>query len=90
MFLEKSILIFDEAVASLDEDIEKQFFEILRLATNNHTSIIITHNVERLSWCDKILVLKKGKVTEFGSQEELIKKEDSVYSQASKLRWRNE
>lgn len=90
IFSEKSILIFDEAVASLDEDIEKQFFELLRLATNKHTSVIITHNVERLSWCDKILVMQKGKVLEYGSQEELIKREDSIYFRASKLRWRNE
>ena len=90
IFSEKSILIFDEAVASLDEDIEKQFFELLRLATNKHTSVIITHNVERLSWCDKILVMQKGKVLEYGSQEDLIKREDSIYFRASKLRWRNE
>ena len=56
-FSEKDFVIFDEAAASISEDIEKEYFELLDKISKKHILIIITHNVKRLEKCDKILML---------------------------------
>ena len=38
------------------------------------TVIIATHRVSSAKTCDKILVLRNGSILEFGSHEDLIKK----------------
>ena len=43
---------------------------------------IIAHRLDTLSTCDCILVMKQGKVDEFGSPEELKRKPESFYARA--------
>lgn len=89
-FCRKKLLIFDEAAANIDEEVEDRFFNLLNQAVDGHTAIIITHNVERLAKCDKILALEKGKVLEYGSRETLQKDHTSLYARYSQIRWNYE
>ena len=83
-FSEKDFVIFDEAAASISEDIEKEYFELLDKISKKHILIIITHNVERLEKCDKILMLNKGNVQEYGLRSVLEKDPNSYYYKYSR------
>lgn len=56
-FADKQMIVFDEASAMIDEEIEDLFNQIFRKLTKNMTTIIITHNVERLKDCDYIYMM---------------------------------
>ena len=83
-FSEKDFVIFDEAAASISEDIEKEYFELLDKISKKHILIIITHNVERLEKCDKILMLNNGNVQEYGMRSVLEKDPNSYYYKYSR------
>lgn len=80
-FQEKSVLIFDEASSRVDENIEDKFYFILEELMQSKTSIIVTHNVERLKKCDSIVVMDMGKIIEHGKRNVLSKDTNSLYSQ---------
>ncbi len=68
-----SVLILDEATASLNKELEKMIYQATDLLTKHKTSIIITHRISTLENSDKIFVLDKGSIVEKGSHQRLIR-----------------
>ncbi|MDO5023046.1 MAG: ATP-binding cassette domain-containing protein, partial [Eubacteriales bacterium] len=83
-FSEKDLIIFDEAAASISEDVEEEYFEVLDKLSKKNILIIVTHNVERLEKCDKILMLNNGSVQEYGLRSVLEKDPNSYYYKYSR------
>ena len=76
-----SILIFDEATASLDTKSEKIIQqEIEKLSKGNITTIVIAHRLSTIVDFDKIVVLEKGKIVEQGNHKELLAKKGVYYN----------
>ncbi|MDD5396740.1 MAG: ABC transporter ATP-binding protein/permease [Candidatus Moranbacteria bacterium] len=76
-----SILIFDEATASLDTKSEKIIQqEIEKLSKGNTTTIVIAHRLSIIVDFDKIVVLEKGKIVEQGNHSELLEKQGVYYN----------
>nr|MBQ4319080.1 ATP-binding cassette domain-containing protein [Clostridia bacterium] len=73
------ILILDEATAALDTETEKLIQDALNRLTKNRTTLAIAHRLSTLRNADKLLVLDKGKVAEFGSHAELLEKRGIYY-----------
>ena len=81
LYKNPEILVFDEAVSSLDsisEEIIRQF--IFNLKNRNKTIIMITHNLNSITNADKIIVFKNGAVIEQGNHSELISNRSEYYS----------
>ena len=53
-YLNKDIMIFDEATNALDEQNEKNIFEYIKNLKNKKTIIIVSHNLNNLKICDSI------------------------------------
>jgi ABC-type multidrug transport system fused ATPase/permease subunit len=69
-----SILILDEATASVDPFTETQIQDALEKTIEGRTSIIIAHRLWTVRRVDRIIVLDHGKIVEEGNHEELMKR----------------
>lgn len=73
LYRQPSILLLDEATASLDTISESVVQECLQYYRQKGiTIIIVAHRLTTLQFCDEILVLQQGKIMERGSHEYLI------------------
>jgi len=68
----------DEATASIDYATDAKIQETIREIRN--TTITIAHRLQTIIDYDKVLVLDKGEVIEFGGPWELITKENGIFA----------
>ena len=83
--IKPSILICDEATSALDVTIQKEIIELLnslRKDSDNKLSILfICHDIALVqNFCDRILVMHKGKIVEQGNPDEIIKNPKNDYT----------
>ncbi len=69
-----SILILDEATASVDPLTEAQIQEGLELVLRDRTAIVIAHRLSTIKTADRIIVLGKGRIIEEGTHDALLTK----------------
>lgn len=81
--LEPKILLCDEPTSALDARVEYEIVqELARLRRNQGVAMMmITHNLAlAMALCDKIVVLKDGKIVESGSTDEVIANPRAEYT----------
>lgn len=79
MLRNPSILILDEPTSALDAQTERVVTEALEKLMKDRTTFIIAHRLSTVRKADIILVFEKGEITETGTHEDLIQKENGVY-----------
>jgi ATP-binding cassette subfamily B multidrug efflux pump len=67
-----SVLILDDALASVDTYTEEQILAELRRIMQGRTTIFISHRISTVRHADRIAVLMQGSVVEYGTHEELL------------------
>ena len=67
------IILLDEIAASLDVENEKYIQESLNKLIKNKTVMIVSHRMKSIRNVDQIIVMKDGKIEDFGKHDELIK-----------------
>lgn len=70
------IILLDEATASLDPENEVFVQKAIAKLVENKTVIIIAHRLRTVVDADQILVLDNGKLVEYGTHNELMRKND--------------
>ena len=66
------VVLLDEPTAQLDVRGEAEIFERILAATRHCTTILISHRFSTVRHVDRICVLERGKVVEFGTHVELM------------------
>lgn len=79
LIFKPDILVLDEATSSIDTETEAIIQYAIEELITKRTSIIIAHRLSTIKHADKVLVLHKGEIKEFGSPEELLKIEGGWY-----------
>jgi len=67
-----SIIVLDEATASVDPLTEAQIQEGLDLVLKGRTAIVIAHRLSTIRDADRIIVMRRGRIVEEGSHESLM------------------
>tara|TARA_B100001121_G_C18674055_1_gene615359 strand:- start:259 stop:1995 length:1737 start_codon:yes stop_codon:yes gene_type:complete len=73
MLKKSSIILLDEATSSLDAETESKIQKAMEILTKNKTTLVIAHRLSTILNANKIFVIDKGKITDSGTHEELIK-----------------
>lgn len=73
------ILVLDEATANMDADTDEKLYEIIKEIFSDCTILSITHRLNSISSCDKILVLDSGNVAEYDTPDNLLRNVNSVF-----------
>lgn len=84
-----SIVLLDEATASLDPENEVHVQMALNELVKDKTVVIIAHRLKTIKKANQILVLDKGKIEEKGSHEMLLKK-NGLYANLWKIQKESE
>ena len=67
------IILLDEATSSLDSESEEKVQNAIINLTKNKTTLVIAHRLSTIIRADRIFVLNKGKITDIGTHNELLK-----------------
>ena len=70
--MDAPILILDDSLSAVDTDTEEKILENLVRLRKGKTTIIIAHRISTLQKADHIAVLTEGKLTEYGTHEQLL------------------
>lgn len=80
------IIILDEATSALDNETEAIVQASLEKLCKDRTSIIIAHRLSTIKSVDNIAVIHQDKVAEYGTHEQLMKKQ-GIYSKYYNLQF---
>ena len=67
-----SILLLDDATASVDPETEYEIREAIVAAMHDRTTIVVSNRLSTLSQTDRIVVLQDGTISAVGTHEELL------------------
>ena len=72
LYKDAPLLILDEPTAALDPIAESKIYNDFNVMAKNKTSLFISHRLASTSFCDRIIVLESGSITEEGTHQELM------------------
>ncbi|XP_036432877.1 ATP-binding cassette sub-family C member 9 isoform X3 [Colossoma macropomum] len=75
-----SILIMDEATASIDMATENILQKVVMTAFADRTVVTIAHRVHTILTADLVIVMKRGNILEYGKPETLMEQEDGMFA----------
>ena len=67
-----SFIILDEATSALDVETEKNITKYLANFAVNATMLVVSHRLETIKNCDKIMVLDEHRIVNMGTHDELL------------------
>lgn len=77
LYKDAPVVILDEPTAALDPLAESRMYEKYYEMTEKKTSIFISHRLSSTKFCDRILYMEKGRITEEGTHSLLMEKQGS-------------
>lgn len=66
------VLVLDDPLSAVDARTEEAILSRLKDPTRRRTTIVVSHRLSPLAWCDRIIVLDGGRIVEEGSHDELL------------------
>uniref|UniRef100_A0A8C9UD24 ATP binding cassette subfamily C member 9 n=1 Tax=Serinus canaria TaxID=9135 RepID=A0A8C9UD24_SERCA len=75
-----SILIMDEATASIDMATENILQKVVMTAFADRTVVTIAHRVHTILTADLVIVMKRGNILEYDTPENLLSQEDGIFA----------
>ena len=79
LLADPSILILDEATASIDTETELKIQRALETLLKGRTAIVIAHRLSTIRDADNIYVLENGRILENGSHDHLMQAQGEYY-----------
>ena len=81
MLRHSRVLVMDEATANVDMESDQLIQKAIRKDFTESTIITVAHRLNTVIDYDKVLVLDRGRVVEYGAPYDLLQNRDGVFSQ---------
>lgn len=79
LYKNASLIILDEPTSALDPISEAEIYEQFNSLVGVKTAIYISHRMSSSVFCDKVLIIDGGRVADYDTHVNLMKKTDSLY-----------
>ena len=67
------ILILDDSTSAIDSATEDEIQRAMRRIMRGRTTLLITHRLSQIRWADRILLLRRGRIVDQGTHDELLR-----------------
>lgn len=84
LYKDAPVVILDEPTAALDPVAEYEIYKRFDELVGGKTAVYISHRLSSCKFCDRIAVFSDGTIKEFGTHDELLRKENGIYSKMFK------
>ncbi|XP_054453081.1 ATP-binding cassette sub-family C member 5 [Anoplopoma fimbria] len=90
LYSERPILLLDDPLSAVDACVGSHIFhKAIRGAAKGKTVLFVTHQLQYLSECDKVILMKDGQIAEHGTHAQLMGKERDYASLFSSMQQEN-
>ncbi|PZG11787.1 ABC transporter ATP-binding protein [Nonomuraea aridisoli] len=72
LLTDPAILVLDDSTSAIDSATEDKIQQAIERIQEGRTTLLITHRLSQIRWADKVLLLRRGQVADFGTHDELI------------------
>lgn len=79
LYKDSSLIILDEPTSALDPLAEADIYNNFNNLVKEKTAIYISHRMSSSVFCDKVLIIDGGKIADFDTHQNLMKKTNSLY-----------
>lgn len=79
LYKDSQIVILDEPTSALDPLAEAEIYEHFNELVLDKTAIYISHRMSSSVFCDRVLIIDNGKVSDFDTHAHLMQKKNSLY-----------
>lgn len=83
LFTSPKLLILDEATSALDGETEEAISQTIKSLKGKSTVVMIAHRISSIKNADKIIFLENGKISAFGTFDEVRKSSASFENQVN-------
>jgi ABC-type multidrug transport system fused ATPase/permease subunit len=83
LYREPDVLVFDEATSALDTPTERELIAALEALRGVKTLVVIAHRLSTVRRCDRLAVLRDGRLAAIGSWDELLARDAGFRAMAT-------
>ncbi len=77
LYRDPAVLVLDEATAALDLETEREVARAIEALHGTRTVIVVAHRLATVRHCDRIIVLREGRIAAIGSYADLLARDES-------------
>ncbi|WP_336210950.1 ABC transporter ATP-binding protein [Nonomuraea sp. LPB2021202275-12-8] len=72
LLTDPAILVLDDSTSAIDSATEDKIQQAIGRILDGRTTLLITHRLSQIRWADKVLLLRRGELVDYGTHDELI------------------
>ncbi|GGP16948.1 ABC transporter ATP-binding protein/permease [Nonomuraea glycinis] len=74
LLTDPAILVLDDSTSAIDSATEDKIQQAIGRILDGRTTLLITHRLSQIRWADKVLLLRRGELVDYGTHDELIER----------------
>ena len=81
LYADADIYLLDDPLSAIDAKVGQHIFnKYIQVMLKNKTVLLVTHGLQFLRQCDRVIFIKNGEILEQGTHEELMAKKSGLYA----------
>ncbi|GAA0829951.1 ABC transporter ATP-binding protein [Streptosporangium amethystogenes subsp. fukuiense] len=72
LLTDPAILVLDDSTSAIDSATEDRIQQAIGRVLDGRTTFLITHRLSQIRWADKVLLLRRGELVDYGTHDELL------------------